>query len=161
MLWLGRSATFDRSVHLIAVQDIPSVSAPGDGGQECFACFVALDDVRVPTERVYDFADRLLQSGCAYVCFWGPDCERWHDITDERAARDSSGSSPKTVMTTWHSGEAIADALFYFFTCTVPDNDFGACPSALIICPSALAAEVSTVSREWLHPAIRHETRVS
>ena len=127
MLWLGRSTTFNRSVHLIEAEDIPSVSIPGRGCQDCFVCFIALGDARVATARVYDFADRLLHSGCAYICIWGPDCERWHDITDERNAfLHASGSSPKTVMTTWHSGESIADALFYFFTCTVPDNDFPA-----------------------------------
>jgi hypothetical protein len=157
MLWMGRSKTFNRSVHLIAAQDISSVSIPDKGPQECFVCFVTLDSVPVTTARVYEFADRLLQAGCAYICVWGPDCERWHDIIDEAAAYlDASASAPKAVMTTWHSGESMADALFYFFTCTVPDDNFSTCESALILCPPALVPELSAIAHQWLDSTISH-----
>lgn len=41
----------------------------------------------------------------------------------ERLPNEQKG---KTVMTTWHSKESLANALWFFATCAVPDEGFKA-----------------------------------
>jgi hypothetical protein len=67
-------------------------------------------------------AKGLLRHGIAYLCVWGPDCERVHDQFDlERVPDEPKG---RVVMTTWHSKESITDALWFFATCAEPDEGF-------------------------------------
>jgi hypothetical protein len=68
--------------------------------------------------------EALLASGCTYLCAWGDDCERVHDIADEVLVdhQGASGEAPE-VMTTWHAAESIEEALGFFLTCTAPMDD--------------------------------------
>lgn len=151
MMFLGRSRLFDRSVYLIQAPEIAAVSIPRDPFKSGFACFVTTDETEPPAEAIFAFADKLLRAGCVYVCTWGTDCERWHDIIDEAAiGPDTLAPATQVIMTTWHSGESMADALFYFFSCTVPDESFVNCTNALIICRPSLAPAISEACREWL-----------
>lgn len=80
-----------------------------------FACLVAADTRGVPTVEIGRFALSLLESGAAYICAWGEDCERVHDVFDEEWVGD--GTQPDRfgagIMTTWHSEETFDDALAF------------------------------------------------
>lgn len=64
----------------------------------------------------------LLDRGICYLCVWGPDCERVHDLFDaERLPKEPEG---RVVMTTWHSEDPLQEAIWFFANCTVPDEAF-------------------------------------
>jgi hypothetical protein len=84
--------------------------------------FLAVDSTAVSDAVVRNMAKGLLQHGIAYLCVWGPDCERVHDQFDlERLPDEPRG---RVVMTTWHSKETLSDALWFFATCAEPDAGF-------------------------------------
>lgn len=62
-----------------------------------------------------------------YFCAWGRGSERFHDVVDEVLVVDDLGErrfsgskSGDVVMTTWHEGESLAEALEFFTTLAVP-----------------------------------------
>ena len=62
----------------------------------------------------------MLEQGIAYLCVWGTDCERVHDLFDlERMPDEPKG---RVVMTTWHSKESLSEALWFFANCVEPDD---------------------------------------
>jgi hypothetical protein len=113
-----------------------------------FACLVAWDASEVSSERIAALARKLLDSGAVYICAWGPNCERVHDIIDE----EEVGPNPPTevdrvVMTTWHSGEPLAEAIWFVLHNSWPDEAYAAgCGATLgvAIGSPAWAAEIHT-----------------
>jgi hypothetical protein len=106
-----------------------------------FACLLALDAREVKFDNVGRFARKLLDSGAAYICVWGPDCERVHDIIDQ----EEIGPNPppvvdRVVITTWHA-ESLAEATWNVLFCSCPDEPYAAG------CDSTLG--ISIGSREW------------
>jgi hypothetical protein len=101
-----------------------------------FTCFCAMDARNTPANEIGKFCVSLLQLGCAYLCAWGQDCGRVHDIMDEEIVGDNPPKSDwGDVMTTWHSEESIEDALYFFLNCTVPNETYApdGCDRAVII----------------------------
>jgi hypothetical protein len=82
--------------------------------------FIAADARNVSTDTIARVAKRLLVSGLIYVCVWGPNCKRVHDIFDDIRAGDGSIESSFTLMSTWHSDEPLEEALWFFIECAFP-----------------------------------------
>jgi hypothetical protein len=120
---VGRDDVWGRELFLLSVAD------PRDLPQELslprgrFVCLVAWDARGVEEEQIATVARRLLDVGAVYVCAWGPDCERVHDIVDRERdrAQTGAGEAPVTI-TTWHDSESLADVLSFVLTSTVPDD---------------------------------------
>ena len=74
----------------------------------------------VRTDVIARVADRLLAAGLIWVCVWGPDCERVHDIFDEVYAGDGSAQPAFTLMGTWHDDEPLEEAIWFFIECAFP-----------------------------------------
>jgi hypothetical protein len=97
-----------------------------------FACLLAWDASKFSVDVVGRLARKLLDSGAVYICVWGPDCERVHDIIDEEGV----GPNPppiadRVVMTTWHANERLAEAIWYVLHC-YPDEAYATgCDSTL------------------------------
>jgi len=132
----GTGGVCDRELGLVELENLqslpPSLTITGPH----FACLVLCDAHEVDAKAIGDFAESLLVQGAVYVCAWGPDCERVHDIFDE----ETVGGGPDIprfsdgVMTTGHHDKGLDDALFYLLVCTYPDDEFfDTCRSALVI----------------------------
>jgi hypothetical protein len=106
-----------------------------------FSCLLAWDARTVSVDDVSRLARRLLDSGAVYICCWGPDCERVHDIIDE----EEIGPNPppvanRVVMTTWHANEPLAEAISYVLHCSYPDEAYApGCNSTLGVAIGSLA----------------------
>ncbi len=104
-----------------------------------FTLFLACDSRNIPLSALDTFAKMALAQGAVYVCTWGPDCERVHDIFDEaiveRVLDSGKAASPRsTITTTWHHGETLEEALDFFLTAAAPGDDYAAgCEAALVI----------------------------
>ena len=109
---LGYHSTSERRVLLLALDRLDTPYKLPSRNNPHFTCFCAMDATHFSAEAISEFCSRLLQLGCAYLCTWGPDCERVHDIMDEIVI---GGNPPNSevgdVMTTWHAKESLEEAL--------------------------------------------------
>ena|ERR1700736_6744226 len=87
------------------------------------AIFIAADSREVSTDEIARIAERLLQQGVRYVCVWGPDCERVHDIFDEMYVGKGDEPYKFDLMTTWHKNDSIGEALWFFLNCAKVDAE--------------------------------------
>jgi hypothetical protein len=98
-----------------------------------FVCFLVWDSRDVELVIIEEFAAKLLNAGAVYVCAWGPNCERVHHVVDK--VRD--GPNPpqivdRVVMTTWHSDEPLAEAIWFILRSANPDEGYAeGCDSTL------------------------------
>lgn len=61
-------------------------------------------------------SDWIVRSGCLYMMAWGIDCSSWDDEVDwANIDAYGDGEIPEAgfVMTTWHAGMPLEDALWY------------------------------------------------
>jgi len=111
-----------------------------------FVCLIAWDARNATNDEIAGVALGLLEQGAAYVCAWGPDCERVHDIIDEeRAGPNPPADVSDVVMTTWHEDESLAEAIRFALVCAWPDECYAeSCKSLLgvAIGSSSWAAEI-------------------
>ena len=134
--FLGCHADTNRNVFLLSFDSLSPVPAIPKFGGKHFTCFCAMDATASATADLEKLCRSLLRTGCAYLCAWGPDCERVHDIMDELVVGEQP---PQTyvgcMMTTGHANDPLNDALEYFLDCTVPDSDYApnGCDWALIV----------------------------
>ena len=147
---IGHDARFDRQIWLLELDDLHTPLDWNELQNEKFVCLFAANANSIPTDELSVFCSRLIALGCAYFCAWGPGCERVHDIMDELALGDHP---PETdigcLMTTWHAKESLAEAVDFFLTSTVPDEEFA--PSG---CSFGLA--VASGSADWAAQIERH-----
>jgi hypothetical protein len=117
-----------------------------------FACLVAWDARGRHHDEIAAFMGDLVRAGASYICIWGPDCERVHDIADEfetPGLRSPDLPEDSVIMTTWHDDEPLEEALWFFLFTTWPDPFYeSSTRSALAI--SVGATEWSFIIRSAL-----------
>ena len=94
-----------------------------------FLLLLAWDAPEVDKQELTDIFRPLVDSGPVYFCAWGSNCEAVHDAVDqcdievhEEAGREISADS--ILLTTWHTGESLAEALWFFKVCALPAESF-------------------------------------
>jgi len=109
-----------KTVYLTASNSISDLSNQIGPVSRYFGLLLAIDARGLDLSPIFDVATQLLARGLVYLCAWGPDCERVHDIFDEATvSRELDSNAPPritdgTVMTTWHSKEPFKEALWFF-----------------------------------------------
>ncbi|HXB21104.1 MAG TPA: hypothetical protein VNV88_06975 [Candidatus Solibacter sp.] len=82
-----------------------------------FGLLVACDASKLSADLIGQVADKLYARGLSYLCTWGPDCERVHDVFDEAGV-----ISQQFAMTTWHDDEPLEEAAWFFINHAVPEK---------------------------------------
>ena len=91
-----------------------------------------MDATSVDADQVAALAVKLLNQGVVYLCAWGPDCERVHDIFDgERGRRAETDDA--FLVTTWHDEEDLDDALWFAVFAAPSDDHIDTCRAVLAI----------------------------
>lgn len=91
-----------------------------------FVLFIEMDARDLPNDELRSTARRIIRHGAAWICLWGADSERAHDLFDQAAVElDRASGSSTDLMTSWHSSETLVEALWFFATCALP-TDFDA-----------------------------------
>jgi hypothetical protein len=112
----------DRRLFALQVADSSEVLGATQAVAPHFAVFLAWDASSVATEEISCLATLLHNRGLAYLCAFGPGCERVHDTFDEvELELDSARPSQSVIMTTWHKDESLEDALWFFVNNSFPD----------------------------------------
>ena len=111
-------------------QAVAQLRAPSEHFILCIAC----DALGIPRGDLVDFAAAFIRAGAAYVCCWGPDCERLHDCFDEAdAIVNGEASDSRVLMTTWHADESLEESLWYALNSTFPASHYQDRTKAVII----------------------------
>src|SRR5947208_1034072 len=112
----------ERSLFVLDVarpDDVPTpITVPGPH----FVCLLAWDARRATDTELATLAGRLLRAGCAYAVCWGPDCERVHDAFD--LADLGWRPDGPWAMTTWHTDDSLAEAVWFALFVAWPDAAF-------------------------------------
>jgi len=109
-----------KTIYLTTCNSISDLSNQIEPVSKYFGLLLAMDTRGRDVSPIFDVATQLLASGLVYICTWGPDCERLHDIFDEAiVGRELEGNALAkipggTVITTWHSNESLKEVLWYF-----------------------------------------------
>jgi len=104
-----------RNFYLCSADSVDSLSDEIRSSSPNFGLFLALEAGSFKDEDILQGAKKLIAHGMACLCAWGPDCERIHDLFDV-AARETNDllTGEDVIMTTWHSGESLEQALWFF-----------------------------------------------
>jgi hypothetical protein len=78
------------------------------------------DGSRLSDGSIQSALKPLFDQGLVYVCTWGPDCERIHDLADQLTLHQLGDD---LVMTTWHDKESLGETVWYLVNCAEPAND--------------------------------------
>jgi hypothetical protein len=113
-----------KRLYLCTGSSIDSLGSEIKSSSKHFGLFLALDAQHLDTKKIGQVAEESLKSGLAYLCVWGPDCERVHDIFDEVDVELDADQTKPVVMTTWHSDESLEDALSFFLHSAFPDEAY-------------------------------------
>ena len=62
-----------------------------------FVLFTGADATAASDAQIASYAEASIASGCAYVCCWGPSCERVHDAFDLASIGQTVYSTRKTA----------------------------------------------------------------
>jgi hypothetical protein len=104
---------------------------------ENFVCFIAWDSQKSSVEEISKLLEIIIKNGAAYICSWGPDCGRVHDIADEIDSypfKEFGSPEDSVIMTTDHQSESLEEAMFFFLSTTSPDEYYEkSCNSSLAI----------------------------
>lgn len=117
-----------------------------DIGSKHFACFLAWDAHEASVEHVSLLIESLLRRGASYFVCWGQDCERVHDIVDEIAAHAEHVPPDTIIMTTWHEGESLEEALWFFLVNSHPDEHYEPSTRAGLVVVVDAAAQESAIA---------------
>lgn len=100
-----------------------------------FGLLLVMDAQSVDVSQIGELAENLASKGLAYLCTWGPDCERVHDIFDEiLVQRDLEQKDENIVMTTWHADDSLEETLWYFMNCAFPARGYeGTCEEWIVV----------------------------
>ncbi|WP_448658916.1 DUF7684 family protein [Sphingomonas sp. CJ99] len=102
-------------------------------------------------------AEWIVGIGSLYVIAWGIDCEKWHDSVDWAVLEAFSfGEIPddRFVMTTWHSGEPMSEALWFAENCAHhPDVEL----SHTILLHIAETAQSDRILQAWQDSQVMRE----
>jgi hypothetical protein len=124
-----------RDVYLCSSETIESLVTQVVPSSRHFGLFVALDARSLDANKIAQLAGYLLEKGLVYLCAWGPDCERVHDIFDEVAVQRDPEQNEPVIMTTWHSDETLQEALCFFVNSAFPDDAYERTCNEWIVSP--------------------------
>jgi hypothetical protein len=109
-----------KTVFLVPCDSISELPHKIGPTSKYFGLLLVADTRGVDPSLIEGIATQLLEAGLVYMCAWGPECERLHDIFDEadvvRGLDGNASAEPSddVVMTTWHKDESLKEALQFF-----------------------------------------------
>jgi hypothetical protein len=95
-----------------------------------FIACLAMDGTAATDEEIKTIALDLIQAGCVYICCWGEDCERVHNLIDQEDL--ILHPDRPWNMTTWHNDVPLHEALWFSINSAWPDSAFAETTHAVV-----------------------------
>lgn len=147
---LGHAAFGDRDLYALDLRHYKIPPGAFAAIQGHFIACLALDGNEAKDEEIKTIAADLIGAGCAYICCWGPDCQRVHDLVD----REDETLHPAGPwrMTTWQNDVHLAEALWFAINSAWPDAAFEATTHAVVGITFRNEDWAALVARAFAHP---------
>jgi len=127
---LGHSEFGSRDLYALDLRhfEIPSGVFQDITGN--FIACLAMDGAEATDDEIKTIALDLIQAGCAYICCWGPDCERVHGLIDQ----EDLALHPDRPwnMSTWHADVHLSEALWFSINSAWPGSTFDETTHAVV-----------------------------
>ncbi len=141
----GYDSTSDRRLFLLELASLSELPTPFALPSKHFTCLLALDATSASAGELARLASNLLSAGAVYVCAWGLDCERVHDVFDDAIlVHEPSQATECHIMTTSHADRPIEEALCFLLRSAYPSDAYwDSCRAELVVVvglPEAIAA---------------------
>ena len=123
-----------------------------------FVCLLVWDAATETVDSISKVTDALFRAGCVYLCTWGRDCDRVHDIADEGLVMmtlngELSDDDDDLLMTTWHDSEPLDEALWFFLRLTTPaENYVEHCRTGLVLTINQNPERISSIRDALMDP---------
>jgi hypothetical protein len=113
----------ERELFLLSVDELSEIFPLPERENSTFALLLAMNGKENVVGDLGNVPEQLLKEGLVYLCAWGEDCERIHDIFDEVAVQiEIESNQEMPIMTTWHNKESLDEALWFLLYCAIPDD---------------------------------------
>jgi hypothetical protein len=136
-VFVGSSPSFKREFYFLYLPDIAKWPDNLGFPDKYFGLFLACDARGLTDEVILSVAKTALNQSLVYLCAWGPDCERVHDLFDlaniRRETRVPEPDSLTVVMTTWHANDSLREAIWFFKVSTLGAGRFENCKTWLAV----------------------------
>ena len=125
----------NRELYLMSVDSFSEIFPLPVREKSHFGLLLAMDGRKDIVGDLGEVPERLINEGLAYLCVWGPDCSRIHDIFDEVNVHIEVKTGKEfPIMTTWHEKESLDEALWFILYCAIPyDELVDKCSTSYII----------------------------
>ena len=132
---IGRNDVTERDLFLLSAPRISDVPSTLTLSSRYFGVLLACDARSVEDSAIVNLARLLADNGMRYLCSWGSDCERVHDLVDSVTIdNDPHETADSVIITMWLKDESLDEALWQFLYVAFPANDYEAdCHSDLAI----------------------------
>ncbi len=130
---------FGREIILISVSKIEAFDLKKLPRLANYFTLFIVNNNEVFVDQYGKKAKELINSGLAYLCAWGVDCEKIHDVIDEVDVmmgidKKIESDDKNVIMTNWHHNETIKEALYYFLNTTAPtEKYYSECKNSLVL----------------------------
>ncbi len=132
---VGKNRISERDLFLIGIPGLKDLPHYLDLRSQYFGAFLVCDADRIPDAEIVELAHSLIRQGMAYLCVWGKDCERVHDLFDEVIVGFDPHPTDESVrMTFWLDRVSLDEALWHFLYVAFPaDLYWENCSAELIV----------------------------
>ncbi len=150
---MGSDTIRGRRLFVLDAPDIADLRSLAALPCKHFACFLAWDADLKDIAAISRVAEALLDAGAVCIASWGRTCELVHDVIDEVLVERevTSGLQQPHILTTWHSKDSFAKALWFLTFVLAPNDSYlETCKAtvAIAIGSSEYAAELRSAFRD-------------
>jgi len=120
-----RDSESGRSLLLHAVVTPTGLTADFKAPSQYFVAMLVCDGSRISDKDIAHLSRKLINAGCVYLCCWGRECERIHDLFDaEWIENGFDPESSDTIMTTWHTHDSLDACIQHAIWFTEPTDKY-------------------------------------
>jgi hypothetical protein len=132
---IAKNEVTEREIYLLSLPTLQDYPPNLELPTQYFGAFLICNADLIPDTVIIEMAHSLLRQGMVYLCVWGKDCERVHDLFDGVIIELDPCETDKTVrMTFWSDKESLDEALWHFLYVAFPaDNYWENCNAELIV----------------------------
>jgi hypothetical protein len=117
-----------------------------------FACLLVWDARESDEVRVGQLARKLLSAGAVYICIWGPDCQRIHEIIGRTQIAAAPAPVGRVAVTSGDAQVPLAEAVWDVLYGSVPDEAFAASCGSTVGITIGLPARAAEVRAAFTDP---------
>lgn len=157
---IGHDPASDRSLILYAAKTPGEFQSGFEAPSQYFVVMLVCDGRLISDRDIAELSRRLIGAGCVYLCCWGQDCERVHDLFDtEWIDNGFDAECGDTIMTTWHTDDSLDDFIEYAVSFTEPTRKYQKQCNSVVAIVIDDAQALSRINEVFRAPAAFHSAR--